>query len=135
MGIKDVGGKEFNFCNKFFGVNGIFTTCGKPQRLNLQPLETYHTHAHEVYSKLFVLKEFWDANDEFQAHGHCLRKDEFSHVMSPLFSEELEENPHVGQSHDGFDASTPLVDTFCRGLFYYKSIHTSSSIGTHRDEY
>ena len=67
LGIKDVGGKEFNFCNKFFGVNGIVMTCGKPQRLNFQPLDTYHTHAHEVHSKFCVLKEFWDADDEFQA--------------------------------------------------------------------
>ena len=30
LGIKDVGGKEFNFCNKFFGVNGIVMICGQP---------------------------------------------------------------------------------------------------------
>ena len=28
LGIKTVGGKEFNFCNKFFVVNGIVLTCG-----------------------------------------------------------------------------------------------------------
>ena len=134
LGVKDVGGKEFNFCNKLFGVNGIVMTCGKPQRLNLQPLDTYHTHAHEVHSKFFVLKEFWDADDEFQAHAHCSRKDEFYHGRSPIFSEESEDIPCVGPSHDGFDASTPLVGTFCRGLFYYKSVHTSSSVGTHRDD-
>ena len=52
---------------------------------------------------------------------------------SPIFSEESEEIPCVGLDHDGFDASTPLVGIFCRGLFYYKSINTSSAVGTHRD--
>ena len=58
-------GKEFNFCNKFFDVNGIVLTCGKPQILNFYPLDTFDTHAHEGHSKFFVLKEFWDADDEF----------------------------------------------------------------------
>ena len=86
--IKTVGGKEFNFCNKFLIVNGIFLTCGQTQIfLNFQPLDTFHTHAHEVHSKFFVLEEFWDADDEFQAHGHFLRKADFSH-RSPIFTEE-----------------------------------------------
>ena len=134
LGIKDVGGKEFNFCNKFFDVNVIVMTCGKLQRINLQPLDSSHAHAHEVHSKFFVLKDFWDVDDEFQAHAHYPRKDEFSHGRSHVFSEESEEIPSVGPGHDGFDASTHLVGTFCRGLFYYKSVHTSSSTGTHRDE-
>ena len=52
-GMKTVGGKEFNFCNKFFVGNGIVLTYGKPQRFNLQPLDTFHTHAHEVHSDFF----------------------------------------------------------------------------------
>ena len=31
LGMETVGGKEFNFCNKFFVGNGIVLTCGKPQ--------------------------------------------------------------------------------------------------------
>ena len=88
LGMKTVGGKEFNLCNKFFVVNGIVLTCGQPQRFNLQPLDTFHTHAHEVHSKFFVLEKFWDADDEFQAHGHCPRKDDFSHGRSSIFHEE-----------------------------------------------
>ena len=87
-----------------------------------------------MHSDFFVLKEFWDVDDEFQAHAHYPRKDEFSHARSHVFSEELEEIPFVGPAHDGFDASTLLVGTFCRGLFYYNSVHTSSLAGTHRDE-
>ena len=65
--MKNVGGKEFNFCNKLFVVNAIVLTCGKPQRFNFQPLDTFHTHAHEVHSKFFVLDEFWDADDVLRA--------------------------------------------------------------------
>ena len=132
--MKTVGGKEFNLCNKLFVVNGIVLKCGLPKIFNLNPLDTFHTHAHEVNSKFFVLKEFWDSDDEFQAHGHCPRKDEFSHGRSTIFNEESEEIPFVGPAHDGFDASTLLVGTFCRGLFYYKSVQTSSSAGTRRDK-
>ena len=67
LGMKTMGGKEFNFCNKFFFVNGIVLTCGKPQIFNFQPLDTFNSHEHEVHTKCFVLEEFWDANDEFQA--------------------------------------------------------------------
>ena len=95
-------------------MNGIVMTCGKLQRLNFHPLDTYHTHAHEVHLKFFVLKEFWDADDEFQEHAHYPRKDEFSHGRSHVFSEESEEIPSVGPSHDGFDASTPLIHIFQR---------------------
>ena len=44
-------------------------------------------------------------------------ENEFSLLMQ---LEEPEEIPCVGPDHDGFDVSTPLVGTFCRGLFYYK---------------
>ena len=64
-----------------------------------------------------MLEEFWDVDDEFQAHGHFLRKDDFSHGRSPLFSEELEDIPYIGPAHDGFNASTHLTNTFCRDLF------------------
>ena len=70
FGVKNVGDEEFNFCNNFFVWTDIVLTCGQPQRFNLQPLDTSHAHAHEVHSKFFVLKEFWDADEEFQAHGH-----------------------------------------------------------------
>ena len=56
LGMKTVGGKEFKFCNKFLAVNGIVLTCGKTQIFNLHPLDTFHTHAHEVNSDFFVLE-------------------------------------------------------------------------------
>ena len=84
-GMKMGGGKEFKFCNKLLVLNDIVLTCGKPQRFNLKPLNTFHTHAHELHSNFFVLEEFWDADDEFQTHGHFPRKDDFSHGRSPLF--------------------------------------------------
>ena len=65
----------------------IFLTCGQAQRFNLKPLDTFHTYAHEVHSDFFVLEEFLDADDEFQAHRNFPRKDDFSHGSSPIFSE------------------------------------------------
>ena len=35
LGMKVVGGKEFNFYNKFFVVNGIVLKCGQTQIFNL----------------------------------------------------------------------------------------------------
>ena len=100
----------------------------------MQPLDTSHAHAHEVHSKFFVLKEFLDADDEFQAHAHYPRKDEFPHGRSHVFSEESEEIPCVGPAHDGFDAPTPLVGIFFIELFHYKLFHTPMAAITHRDE-
>ena len=51
--VKKVGDEEFNFCNKFFVVTDIVLACGQPQGFNLQPLDTFHKHAHEVHSKIF----------------------------------------------------------------------------------
>ena len=67
--VKKVGDEEFNFCNKFFVVTDIVLACGKPQGFNLQPLDTFHTHAHEVHSKFFVLEDYTDKFDENQALG------------------------------------------------------------------
>ena len=53
FGVKNVGGEEFNFCNKFFIVNDIVLTCGHPQRFNFHPLDTFHTLAHEMHSYFF----------------------------------------------------------------------------------
>ena len=99
----------------------------------MQPLDTFHTHAPEVHSNFFVLEEFWDADDEFQAHGHFPRKVYFSHRRSPIFTEESEELPCVGPSHDRFDTSTPLVDTFSRDLFHYNLFHTPMASHAHED--
>ena len=63
-----------------------------------------------------------------------MRKEDFSPGRSPLFSEESEELPYFGLAHDGFDAPTPLVDTFCREFFYYKLFHTLMESNTYRDE-
>ena len=60
FGVKNVGGEEFNFCNKFFVVTDIVLTCEQQQRFNLQPLDSFHTYTHELNSKFFVLEEFWD---------------------------------------------------------------------------
>ena len=57
FGVKNVGGEEFNFCNKFFVWTDIVLTCGQPQRFNLQPLDTFHTYAHEVNYIFFVLED------------------------------------------------------------------------------
>ena len=81
-----------------------------------------------------MLEEFWDADDEFQAHGHFLRKADFSHGRSSLFSEELEEIPCVGPSHGGIDVSTPLVDTFFIELFHHNLFHTPMATNTHEDD-
>ena len=74
----------------------------------MHPLDTFHTntHAHEVNSKFFVIEEFWDANDEFQAQGHCPRKVDFSHRRSPIFMEESYE--------DEYTASIIWVDKYVR---------------------
>ena len=67
--VKKVGDEEFNFCNKFFVVTDIALACGKPYGFNFQPLDTFHTHAHEVHSKFFVLEDYTDKFDENQALG------------------------------------------------------------------
>ena len=69
FGMKTLGGKEFYFCNKFFVVTDIVLTCEQKQRFNLQPLDTFHTHAHEVNSIFFVLEDCVDNFDENQALG------------------------------------------------------------------
>ena len=87
-----------------------------------------------MHSYFFVLEEFWDAYDEFQPRGHCLRKDDFSHGRSTLFSEDSEEILFVGPTHDGFEAPTPLVGTFFIELFHYKLFHTPMETNTHMSE-
>ena len=58
LGIKDVGGKEFNFHNKFFGVNGIVIAFRQPQILKLQPLDTSHTYAQRCILNFLWLRNF-----------------------------------------------------------------------------
>ena len=43
--MKTVGGKEFNFCNKSFDVNGIVLTCEHPQTYIFQPSYNSSTYA------------------------------------------------------------------------------------------
>ena len=100
----------------------------------MQSLDTFHTHAHEENSNFFVLEEFWGADDEFQAQGHCLRKANFSHRRNPIFTEESKELPCVGPAHDRFDTSTTLLDTFCRELFHHNLFHTPMESYTHEDD-
>ena len=69
FGVKNVGGEEFNFCNTFFVGTDIVLTCGQPQRFNLHPLDTFHTHAHEVNYDFFVLEYYVENFDENQALG------------------------------------------------------------------
>ena len=63
--VKKVGDEEFNFCNKVFVVTDIALACGQPQGFNLQKLDTFHTHAHEVHSDFFVLEDCTDKFDFF----------------------------------------------------------------------
>ena len=72
--VKKVGDEELNFCNKFFVVTDISLACGQPQGFNLQPLDTFHTHAHEVNSDFFVLEDYIDKFDENQALGIFQKK-------------------------------------------------------------
>ena len=64
--VKKVGDEEFNFCNKFSVVTDIVLAFGQPQGFNLQPLDTFHTHAHEVHSYFFVLEDCTYKFDENQ---------------------------------------------------------------------
>ena len=74
FGIKTLGGKEFYFCNKFFVVTDIVLTCEQKKRFNLQPLDTFHTHAHEVNYIFFVLEDYVDNFDENQPLGLFQKK-------------------------------------------------------------
>ena len=74
FGMKTLGGKEFYFCNKFFVVTDIVLTCEQQQRFSLHPLDTFHTHAHEVHSNFFVLEDCTDKFDENQALGLFQKK-------------------------------------------------------------
>ena len=51
----------------------IVLTCEQHQRLILQALDTFHTHAHEVHSDLHVIEEFEIKQDEEQALAWFLR--------------------------------------------------------------
>ena len=53
----------------FFVVTDIVLTCGKPKRFNLQSLNTFHTHAHEVHSDFFLFEDCTYKFDENQALG------------------------------------------------------------------
>ena len=64
LGMKTVGAKKLNFCNNFFVVTDIVLTCEQQQRFSLQPLDTFHTHAHEVNSIFFVLEDCVENFDE-----------------------------------------------------------------------
>ena len=74
LGVKIVGGEEINFCNKFFVVTDIVLTCGNPQGFNLQPLDTFHTHAQEVHSNFVVLVDCIEKFHENQALGIFQKK-------------------------------------------------------------
>ena len=54
--MKIVGDKKINFYNNFFVVTDIVLTHAQPQIFNLHPLDTFHTHAHELHSDFFVLE-------------------------------------------------------------------------------
>ena len=58
LGMKTVGGKRFNFCDKFFVVTDIVLTRGHPQRYIFHPSYTSSTHTQDVHSDLHVLEEF-----------------------------------------------------------------------------
>ena len=72
--VKNVGDEEFHFCNKFLFLTDIVLTCGNPNAFNLQSLDTFHTHAHEVHSNFFVLKDYTDKFDENRALGLFQKK-------------------------------------------------------------
>ena len=74
FGMKTLGGKFFYFCNNFFVVTDISLTCGKPQIFNLQPMDAFHTNAHEVHSDFFVLEECTKNFDENQVLGLFQKK-------------------------------------------------------------
>ena len=74
FGMKTLGGKEFYFCNKYFVVTDIVLTCEQQHIFNLQPLDTFHTHAHEVNYIFFVLEDCVDNFDENQALGLFQKK-------------------------------------------------------------
>ena len=52
----------------------IVLTCEQPQRFNLQPLDTFHTHVHEVNSIFFVLEDYVDNFEENQTLGLFQKK-------------------------------------------------------------
>ena len=83
--VKKVGDKEFKFCNKFFVVTDIALACGQPQGFNLQKLDTFHTHAHEVHSDFFVVEYRADKFDENQALG-LFQKKNWNCFLKRIFS-------------------------------------------------
>ena len=72
--VKKVGDEEFNFCNNFFLVTDIALEYGQPQGFNLQQLDTFHTHEHEVHSYFFVFEDYTYNFDENQALGLFQKK-------------------------------------------------------------
>ena len=125
LGMNTVGGKEFNFCNKFFGVNGIVLTCGKPKIFIFQPLDTFHTHANEVHSIFFVLEDCTNKFDENQALGLFQKNQELFFEKNLFTMGELDE--------DEYGASISWVDKYCRDMIHI-STHTSISASSSGEE-
>ena len=122
---KTVGGKEFDFYYKLFVMNGIVLTCGKPQRLNLQPLDTFHTHAHEVNNDFFMHEDCANNFDENQALGLFQQKLELFSGKS-LF-------PMGGSNEDEGWEAISWVDYYCRVVIQI-STHISISASSSENE-
>ena len=103
----------------------IVLTCEQQQRFNLQPLDTFHTHAHEVNSIFFVFEDCVDNFDENQALGLFQKKMELFPRKS-LF-------PMGGSDEDEDWEAIIWVDKYVIDLIH-SSTHTSISASSSGDE-
>ena len=103
----------------------IALACGQPQGFNLQQLDTFHKHEHEVHSDFFVFEECTYKFDGNQALG--------------LFQKKLELFPEknlfpMGDSYEDEDgAAISWVDKYSRDMIH-SSTHTSVSSLSRQNE-
>ena len=70
--MNTLGGKGlFCFGNNFFVITDIVLIGERKQILNLKPLDTSHSYAHEVNFDFLVLEYFEVKKNEEQALVHC----------------------------------------------------------------
>ena len=129
-----MGGEAFYFCNSFFVGNLIVLTYEKQQIITLNPLDTPHTHAHEVHSDLHVLEEFEVKQYEYQALPWFLRDYEFPLGKCCTLLEEEHNHTVTEKTNGGSFRSIILMDEHCRDLAKNSSLHTSISATSCGDE-
>ena len=100
----------------------------------MQPLDTSHTHAHEVHYDLDVLADFEVKQYEVQALVWFLRDYELPLGKCYTILEEAHDHTVTQKTNGGIFGSIILMDEHCMDLAHNSSPHTSISPTSCGDE-